>query len=480
MSTIYVRTPATTGKVCLHTSGGDLDIELWTKEAPLACKNFLCHCMNGYYDNTIFHRVVKGFLIQGGDPTGTGQGGESIYEGGTFVNEIHSRIKFFHKGMVGMANTKIDQNGSQFFITLDKEESLNGKHTIFGKVTGKTRYNLDQLSEKDCDENDRPLNPDKILSIEILANPFGEIEIENQDLLRQMQEKKLKEEEEKQKEVELKKQKRIEELQNKKRRKNTKLLSFGGDDEEEVFSEIKKKSFHDHYEETKLKKDKKKKKKKKKKNKNKKKNKKKKKKKNKKTDSTIEIEKENEKETELEDVKNKDKIEIEKIEQNNSIVTENLNNNNQGNQKDKKNERLSEMKKLDQELENLDSKKLEKEKIEQLKGKASLLLDEVINLKKGEQRIQQQIEILSQPSLLQQRREKYLKKKKKISKSQKQEQVLEKLKQFKKSLSKNDSENQDWKNHKLKFKFQLDDQRNPYGEEHGIDYLVIDPKLKKK
>lgn len=63
----------------LKTSVGDIDLELWTKEAPKACRNFIQLCMEGYYNGTIFHRVVKGFIVQGGDPTGTGQGGESIY-----------------------------------------------------------------------------------------------------------------------------------------------------------------------------------------------------------------------------------------------------------------------------------------------------------------------------------------------------------------------------------------------------------------
>ena len=83
--------PATNGKVVLRTSAGDIDIELWSKETPLACRNFVQLCMENYYDATIFHRLVPGFIIQGGDPSGTGIGGESIF-GKPFKDEIHSRV----------------------------------------------------------------------------------------------------------------------------------------------------------------------------------------------------------------------------------------------------------------------------------------------------------------------------------------------------------------------------------------------------
>ncbi|KAG8598764.1 hypothetical protein GDO81_002730 [Engystomops pustulosus] len=79
MSNIYIQEPPTNGKVLLKTTAGEIDIELWSKEAPKACRNFIQLCLEGYYDNTIFHRVVPEFIIQGGDPTGTGTGGDSIY-----------------------------------------------------------------------------------------------------------------------------------------------------------------------------------------------------------------------------------------------------------------------------------------------------------------------------------------------------------------------------------------------------------------
>lgn len=79
MSNIYVNEPATNGKVILKTTVGEIEVELWSKETPKACRNFVQLCMEGYYDDTAFHRLVRGFIVQGGDPTGTGEGGESIY-----------------------------------------------------------------------------------------------------------------------------------------------------------------------------------------------------------------------------------------------------------------------------------------------------------------------------------------------------------------------------------------------------------------
>ncbi|XP_010366564.1 spliceosome-associated protein CWC27 homolog isoform X2 [Rhinopithecus roxellana] len=133
MSNIYIQEPPTNGKVLLKTTAGDIDIELWSKEAPKACRNFIQLCLEAYYDNTIFHRVVPGFIVQGGDPTGTGSGGESIY-GTPFKDEFHSRLRFNRRGLVAMANAGSHDNGSQFFFTLGRADELNNKHTIFGKV----------------------------------------------------------------------------------------------------------------------------------------------------------------------------------------------------------------------------------------------------------------------------------------------------------------------------------------------------------
>ncbi|KAL6523982.1 hypothetical protein OROMI_031077 [Orobanche minor] len=176
MSTVYVLEPPTKGKVILTTSYGPLDIELWPKEAPKAVRNFVQLCLEGYYNDTVFHRVIKSFLVQGGDPTGTGEGGESIY-GGAFSDEFHSRLRFKHRGLVACAGTNTpNSNGSQFFITLDRCDWLDKKHTIFGKVTGDSIFNLLPLGEVETGKDDRPLEPlPKILSVEVLWNPYDDI-----------------------------------------------------------------------------------------------------------------------------------------------------------------------------------------------------------------------------------------------------------------------------------------------------------------
>ncbi|XVE97710.1 hypothetical protein REPUB_Repub03eG0042400 [Reevesia pubescens] len=166
MSTIYVLGPPTKGKVILNTTYGPICIELWPKEAPKAVRNFVQLCLECYFDDTVFHRIIKGFLVQGGDPPGSGTGGESIY-GSVFSDEFHSRLRFNHRGIVACANAGLPHsNESQFFISLDKCEWLDRKNTIFGKVTGDSIFNLLRIGEVDTDQNDRPL---------VLWNPFEDI-----------------------------------------------------------------------------------------------------------------------------------------------------------------------------------------------------------------------------------------------------------------------------------------------------------------
>jgi peptidyl-prolyl cis-trans isomerase-like 3 len=99
----------------------------------LTCKNFLALAASNQYDNTIFHRNIKGFIIQGGDPTNTGEGGESIY-GKPFEDEFVDSLKHDRRGMISMANSGPNTNGSQFFITYSRCSKLNKAYTIFGKV----------------------------------------------------------------------------------------------------------------------------------------------------------------------------------------------------------------------------------------------------------------------------------------------------------------------------------------------------------
>ena len=114
----------------LHTSKGDIVIELYADKAPLAVNNFIFLAKDGWYDNVMFHRVLPGFVAQAGDPTNTGFGGP----GYAFDNEISPDLKFDKAGVVGMANAGPGSNGSQFFITFAPAPDLNGGYTIFGQV----------------------------------------------------------------------------------------------------------------------------------------------------------------------------------------------------------------------------------------------------------------------------------------------------------------------------------------------------------
>jgi peptidyl-prolyl cis-trans isomerase-like 3 len=118
--------------VTLHTSVGDIKIQVFCEQVPKTAENFLALCASGYYIGVEFHRNIKGFMAQTGDPTGTGKGGQSIW-GTEFEDEIVSSLKHSKRGIVSMANKGPNTNRSQFFITYDKQSHLDGKHTVFGK-----------------------------------------------------------------------------------------------------------------------------------------------------------------------------------------------------------------------------------------------------------------------------------------------------------------------------------------------------------
>ena len=116
-----------------ETNMGNFEVQLFPDRAPKTVENFVGLTEKGYYDGIIFHRVIDNFMIQGGDPTGTGRGGESLW-GGKFEDEIHPELKHDGAGVLSMANAGPNTNGSQFFITLVATPWLDGKHTVFGKV----------------------------------------------------------------------------------------------------------------------------------------------------------------------------------------------------------------------------------------------------------------------------------------------------------------------------------------------------------
>ncbi len=119
--------------VVMETTMGTIEIELFAKETPKTVENFLGLTKKEYYNGIIFHRIIDNFMIQGGDPTGTGRGGESIW-GEKFDDEIVPSLKHNAIGILSMANAGPNTNGSQFFITLVATPWLDGKHTVFGKV----------------------------------------------------------------------------------------------------------------------------------------------------------------------------------------------------------------------------------------------------------------------------------------------------------------------------------------------------------
>lgn len=119
----------------IKTNMGTIEIELFANQTPKTVENFVGHAKKDYYNGVIFHRVIPNFMIQGGDPTGTGRGGESIW-GKPFADEIVPSLVFDKPGILAMANAGPNTNGSQFFITVAPTTWLNGNHTIFGKVIG--------------------------------------------------------------------------------------------------------------------------------------------------------------------------------------------------------------------------------------------------------------------------------------------------------------------------------------------------------
>lgn len=155
--------------VVLETNQGAIEIRLMPEVAPKACENFEKLVEKGYYNGIIFHRVIKGFMIQGGDPTGTGMGGESIW-GVSFGDEVAPGVKFDSPGIVAMANAGPNTNGSQFFITTAKTPWLNMRHTIFGEVI--SGYEAVQAIEKAAtNASDKPTKEQKIIKAYLKTNP---------------------------------------------------------------------------------------------------------------------------------------------------------------------------------------------------------------------------------------------------------------------------------------------------------------------
>jgi cyclophilin family peptidyl-prolyl cis-trans isomerase len=154
--------PAKSYQAIFHTSRGDFTVDLFAKEAPITVNNFVFLARDGFYDGTTFHRVIKGFMAQGGDPTGTGTGGP-----GYQWNDEPSALALKHDGpgVLSMANAGRNTNGSQFFLTFVPTPHLNGKHAVFGRVSNGMDV-VNSIRERDPGSDRQP--GDTINSIEIV------------------------------------------------------------------------------------------------------------------------------------------------------------------------------------------------------------------------------------------------------------------------------------------------------------------------
>eukprot|EP01028_Stygiella_incarcerata_P008478 TRINITY_DN368_c4_g1_i1.p1 TRINITY_DN368_c4_g1~~TRINITY_DN368_c4_g1_i1.p1 ORF type:complete len:692 (+),score=228.01 TRINITY_DN368_c4_g1_i1:105-2180(+) len=150
----------------LHTSLGDIRVQLFPEYAPKAVENFTTHGKNGYYNNVIFHRVIRGFMIQTGDPLGDGTGGTSIW-GDSFEDEFHRKLRHDRPYTLSMANAGPNTNGSQFFITVSPQAHLDQKHTIFGRVVDGMSV-VKKIERTPTDKYDRPKEEIQILSISVI------------------------------------------------------------------------------------------------------------------------------------------------------------------------------------------------------------------------------------------------------------------------------------------------------------------------
>ncbi|XP_071848764.1 RING-type E3 ubiquitin-protein ligase PPIL2-like [Apostichopus japonicus] len=164
------------GYVRLVTSKGILNMELHCDKVAKTCENFIKLCISGYYKGTKFHRSIKNFMIQGGDPTATGKGGDSSW-GGTFQDEFKPNLTHSGRGILSMANSGPDTNKSQFFITYRSCTHLDGKHTVFGRVVGGIDT-LSAMEKVETDKKDRPKEEIQIKDCMVFVNPFEEVDEE--------------------------------------------------------------------------------------------------------------------------------------------------------------------------------------------------------------------------------------------------------------------------------------------------------------
>jgi cyclophilin family peptidyl-prolyl cis-trans isomerase len=152
-------------KIKIETTKGDVYVDLYPQEAPKTVENFVKLANNGFYDGIIFHRVIPGFMVQTGDPTGTGRGGP----GYTFKDEFSPKLKHDKAGILSMANSGPNTNGSQFFITLAPTSWLDNRHTIFGQVTQGMDV-VEKIAAAPRDRQDKPLEEVSMEKVVVIEN----------------------------------------------------------------------------------------------------------------------------------------------------------------------------------------------------------------------------------------------------------------------------------------------------------------------
>lgn len=168
------------GYARISTSLGDLNLELLPEFAPRAVWNFVHLAKIGYYEDVVFHRSIRNFMVQGGDPTGTGKGGKSIW-GKNFKDEFEGPMTHDSRGILSMANKGKDTNGSQFFITYRAAKHLDRKHTIFGRLVDNASDTLKRIEDVEVDSVDRPIRDIVIKEVVVFVDPFEEARREQRE-----------------------------------------------------------------------------------------------------------------------------------------------------------------------------------------------------------------------------------------------------------------------------------------------------------
>ena len=169
---LWMRKHGKKGYVQLQTTHGNLNVEVHCDIVPRASENFLGLCAKGYYDGLLFHRVIRNFMAQGGDPIGDGTGGESLW-GDAFEDEFDSRLTHSERGVMAMANSGPATNRSQFYLTFKSCQHLDNKHTVFGRVVGGADV-LRRIELEETDKDDRPKRDVKMISATVFVSPVAE------------------------------------------------------------------------------------------------------------------------------------------------------------------------------------------------------------------------------------------------------------------------------------------------------------------